>query len=310
MAQQLINHGSTPGDGTGESPFSGMQKANANFTELYAAKTSLENAIATKAPINNPTFTGTVSGITKAMVGLGNVDNTSDANKPVSSAQATSILAGDNLRLKVDDVYNDFVTAGLSTPVPVNSLDGTLAAGTAYVDGIRTTLGSASTYTYLALRDTYVDIDSAGTIYRTPVVNGNAEPVLNAGRLRLEKVITDGSKIVAVTAMAPRVVKGHPGVLSTDANGNVTGLVGPDGAVLYGEMVSGTWMKCPSIFRLRLTGTGTVTIDSRDTLGNIAASVASYTVSGATDQIEFPYAGDNAVAIRATLTGTATAEVI
>jgi hypothetical protein len=34
----------------------------------------------------SPTFSGTVSGITKAMVGLGNVDNTSDLNKPVSNA--------------------------------------------------------------------------------------------------------------------------------------------------------------------------------------------------------------------------------
>ena len=48
--------------------------------------TLLETAMDTKAPINNPTFTGTVSGITKAMVaGLGNVDNTSDANKPISA---------------------------------------------------------------------------------------------------------------------------------------------------------------------------------------------------------------------------------
>jgi len=41
--------------------------------------------------MNNPVFTGTVSGITAAMVGLGNVDNTSDANKPVSTAQAAAI---------------------------------------------------------------------------------------------------------------------------------------------------------------------------------------------------------------------------
>jgi len=34
------------------------------------------SALTPYAPINNPTFTGTVSGITKAMVGLGNVDNT------------------------------------------------------------------------------------------------------------------------------------------------------------------------------------------------------------------------------------------
>jgi hypothetical protein len=43
------------------------------------------------APAANPTFTGTVSGITKSMVGLGNVDNTSDANKPVSTAQQTAL---------------------------------------------------------------------------------------------------------------------------------------------------------------------------------------------------------------------------
>jgi len=44
-----------------------------------------------RAPVNSPTFTGTVGGITKAMVGLGNVDNTADASKPVSTAQQTEL---------------------------------------------------------------------------------------------------------------------------------------------------------------------------------------------------------------------------
>jgi len=44
-----------------------------------------------KAPINNPAFTGSVTGITSAMVGLGNVDNTSDANKPISIAAQSAI---------------------------------------------------------------------------------------------------------------------------------------------------------------------------------------------------------------------------
>jgi len=35
------------------------------------------------APLASPTFTGTVSGITKAMVGLGSVDNTADSAKSV-----------------------------------------------------------------------------------------------------------------------------------------------------------------------------------------------------------------------------------
>ena len=35
-------------------------------------------AMSAYAPINDPTFTGTINGITKSMVGLGNVDNTTD----------------------------------------------------------------------------------------------------------------------------------------------------------------------------------------------------------------------------------------
>lgn len=45
-------------------------------------------SLASFAPIASPTFTGTVSGITKTMVGLGSVDNTSDLAKPISTAQA------------------------------------------------------------------------------------------------------------------------------------------------------------------------------------------------------------------------------
>jgi hypothetical protein len=41
----------------------------------YAA--TITTALGTKAPINSPTFTGTVSGITASMVGLGNVTNES-----------------------------------------------------------------------------------------------------------------------------------------------------------------------------------------------------------------------------------------
>ena len=57
-------------------------------TELIENDTQINNLlnqIGTKANINNPTFTGTVSGITKGMVGLSNVDNTSDASKPIST---------------------------------------------------------------------------------------------------------------------------------------------------------------------------------------------------------------------------------
>jgi prefoldin subunit 5 len=51
----------------------------------------------TKADLSNPTFTGTVSGVTKTHVGLSNVDNTSDINKPISTATQTALNAKANL---------------------------------------------------------------------------------------------------------------------------------------------------------------------------------------------------------------------
>ena len=55
-------------------------------------KLDSSTASSTYATIANPTFTGTVGGITKSMVGLSNVDNTSDAEKflVVTNVQASS----------------------------------------------------------------------------------------------------------------------------------------------------------------------------------------------------------------------------
>jgi hypothetical protein len=47
--------------------------------------------------IESPVFTGTVVGVTKTMVGLSNVDNTTDVNKPVSSATQTALNLKANL---------------------------------------------------------------------------------------------------------------------------------------------------------------------------------------------------------------------
>jgi hypothetical protein len=58
---------------------------------------AIQTQLNAKAPAADPTFTGTVSGISKSMVGLGNVDNTADADKPVSTATQTALNAKLNL---------------------------------------------------------------------------------------------------------------------------------------------------------------------------------------------------------------------
>lgn len=75
-------------------------------------------------------------------------------------------------------------------------------------------------------------------------------------------------------------------------------------------ITTGAWVKVPSIFRLRLVGTGTVTLDARNRLNVITTGVQSYTASGATDQIEFPFLGENAVQMRANFPSGLTVEVL
>lgn len=76
-------------------------------TNLAAEVTRATAAEALKAPLASPTFTGTVSGITQTMVGLSNVDNTSDANKPVSTATQTALDLKENLANKSTDITTD-----------------------------------------------------------------------------------------------------------------------------------------------------------------------------------------------------------
>ncbi len=66
-----------------------------------------QNILDEKADINSPSFTGTVSGITKAMIGLGNVDNTSDLNKPISTATQTALDLKEALANKSLDITTD-----------------------------------------------------------------------------------------------------------------------------------------------------------------------------------------------------------
>ena len=88
---------------------------------------AIQTQIDTKAPIASPTFTGTVSGITKAMVDLGNVDNTSDANKPVSTAAQTA------LDLKAP-LASPALTGTPTAPTASAGNNSTQVATTAYAD--------------------------------------------------------------------------------------------------------------------------------------------------------------------------------
>jgi hypothetical protein len=96
---------------------------------------TITTALGTKAPIASPTFTGTVAGVTKTHVGLGNVDNTTDANKPISTATQTA------LDLKLASATASTTYAPIASPTFTGTVGGVTKAmvGLSDVDNISTT---------------------------------------------------------------------------------------------------------------------------------------------------------------------------
>ena len=94
---------------------------------LNNVTSAIQTQLDAKAPTASPTFTGTVSGITATMVGLGNVDNTSDANKPISTATQTALNA--KLSLSGGTMTGELTLSG--APTQANH-----AATKAYADSI------------------------------------------------------------------------------------------------------------------------------------------------------------------------------
>ena len=95
---------------------------NTEFSYISGVTSAIQTQIDAKAPIASPTFTGTVSGITKSMVGLGSVDNTSDAAKPVSTATQTELDLKANL---ASPTFTGSVAGITSTMVGLGNVDNT-----------------------------------------------------------------------------------------------------------------------------------------------------------------------------------------
>ena len=133
------------------------------------ADEALQDAIDLKAPIASPTFTGTVSGITASMVGLGNVDNTSDANKPISTATQTAL--------------------DLKAPLASPTFTGTATTNNLTVDGDFTVNGTnfAASATSITIEDNMVQLahqNAANTVDLGIVVAYNDGAAKHAGIVR------------------------------------------------------------------------------------------------------------------------------
>jgi hypothetical protein len=214
-----------------------------NRIDLKANASDVTTSLALKANLASPTFTGTVSGITKTMVGLANVDNTSDVNKPVSTAAQTALDLKSNasdvttsLTLKANLASPTFTGTAMA-PTATAGTNTTQIATTAFVTGAITTANA----TNANLTGDVTSVGNATTIVADAVttakiVNSNVtyakiqnisatDKVLGrttAGAGVIEEIATTGSGNV-VRATSPTLVSP---VLGTPASGLATNLTG------------------------------------------------------------------------------------
>jgi hypothetical protein len=94
MAIQNINVGASANDGNGDPLRSAFIKCNENFDDLDTTKQDTLVSGTNIKTLEGQSLLGSGNiDLTKSDVGLGNVDNTSDANKPVSTATQTALNA-------------------------------------------------------------------------------------------------------------------------------------------------------------------------------------------------------------------------
>ena len=214
-----------------------------NRIDLKSNASDVTTSLALKAPLASPTFTGTVSGITSSMVGLGNVNNTTDLAKPISTATQTAL----DLKSNASDVTTSLalkaplasptLTGTAMAPTATAGTNTTQIATTAFVTGAITTANA----TNANLTGDVTSVGNATTIVAdaittAKIVNSNVtyakiqnvsatDKVLGrttAGAGVIEEIATTGSGNV-VRATSPTLVSP---VLGTPASGTLTNATG------------------------------------------------------------------------------------
>lgn len=180
--------------------------------------------LSTKATSESPTFTGTVSGITKAMVGLSSVDNTPDITKPISNPQKAAL-----------DTKQAVLVSGSSIKT-INNQD-ILGSGNIQIDGGVTSFNTRIGPIILSGIDVtgalgftpYSAANPSGYITANASITGSAATLATARTITLTGDVSYTSELfngsVNVTGVATLASVGTPGTytkVTTDAKGRVT----------------------------------------------------------------------------------------
>ena len=273
-----------------------------NIVDTAAMLKPYFTSINLKANIESPTFTGTVSGITKAMVGLGNVDNTADIDKPVSSATQAA------LDLKVDKVTGKALSTNDYTTAEKTKLAAITGTNTGDQD-----LSALATITALVLKANTSDVTSS-LATKVDKVTGkelSTNDYTTAEKTKLaaitgtntgDQINITGNAATATKLATARKING----VDFDGSGDITVTSSADAGTLTGTTLKST------VTNSSLTSVGTLTnlTVTNPITGSVTGNAATATKLATARKIngvDFDGSGDITVTSSAdagTLTGT------
>ena len=183
--------------------------------------------INSKAPLNNPKFTGTVQGISQTMVGLGNVDNTSDADKQISTATQTAL----DTKAPINNPIFTGTVGGLNkSMVGLGNVDNTSDIDKEISTKTQTALDFKADITYVDEKISNlstiksinsIDLDTNGCYNITNLPDGNCTLINNLPEI-LKGLMGDmtGYNIVAISHIETYIYIGgyFQALLGTSAN--------------------------------------------------------------------------------------------
>ncbi|MBW4486123.1 MAG: hypothetical protein KME14_26670 [Tildeniella torsiva UHER 1998/13D] len=216
MSLDLINVGIEPNDGTGDPPRVAGQKINANFQELYLAVAATEpttaldardtanrdraNHTGTQPAVTISDFSATAAAaapvqsvagrtgnvtLTQADVGLDQLDNTADADKPLSTAtEAVLDLLSSNIQAALEQKLEAADIAAFETNAQLDTRDTgnraranhTGAQAISTVTGLQTALDAKLEAAAIASFETTTQLNARDTVNRARANHTGTQP--------------------------------------------------------------------------------------------------------------------------------------
>jgi len=223
----------------------------------------------------NKTFTGTISGITSTMVGLGNVNNTSDINKPISTSTQNALnlkadlIGGLIPTSQLPSYVDDVLEFSLLTNFPVTGEIGKIYvatttnityrwSGTAYVEiSASLALGTTSSTAYRGDfgNTAYLHSQSTGNPHNTTKSDVGLSNVVNSLQLIAANNLSDlASRQIALNTLAGGATTNN--YLRADGTNIVLSTIQASDVPTLNQNTTGTASNVTGIVAIANGGTG------------------------------------------------------